>query len=152
MLTRRKKAPIGSTNIWRNETFEIFGCDFAEAEIFEKQIYDVFCSFGLLISMLKNFRNNKIFIRALYECKFSGRRNCQEPACRRTRGCVAPGGDCPQLPPLPPDPDGEREAQAVADFYKALKAEAARRGLDEDAIAPASHVPSSRRGRPRGSE
>jgi hypothetical protein len=79
-------------------------------------------------------------------------RNCQEPACRRTRGCVAPGGDCPQLPPLPPDPDGEREAQAVADFYKALKAEAARRGLDEDTSAPASHVPSSRRGRPRGSE
>jgi hypothetical protein len=48
-------------------------------------------------------------------------RGCREPACRRTRACIAPDGECRNAPPLPPDPDGRRLARTLAEFRRALE-------------------------------
>jgi hypothetical protein len=78
-------------------------------------------------------------------------RGCPEPFCRRARACIAASGNCSNAPPLPPDPDGTRDARARASMYHALQAAAARLPAQEAASAAPPRVPSSRRGRQRGS-
>ena len=59
-------------------------------------------------------------------------RGCKEPLCRRHRGCMAPNIDCANLPRPTPEQMERDWPRVQAEFYKALKAEIARRGLQDE--------------------
>lgn len=48
---------------------------------------------------------------------FDDWQECPLRICRRHRGCMAPYGECPAAPPLPPDPDGQLFAEAQWFYY-----------------------------------
>jgi hypothetical protein len=50
-------------------------------------------------------------------------RGCREPCCRRARACIAPDIRCSNAPALRPDPDGRRQARAVAKVHRLLTEE-----------------------------
>jgi hypothetical protein len=47
-------------------------------------------------------------------------RNCPHACCRRARGCVAPSGDCINLPP-PRETTPEEDARIMAELQRMLR-------------------------------
>ncbi len=70
---------------------------------------------------IDDFRN--AMARRIY--KFIGNhtgawRGCPEKCCRRARHCIAPRGDCINLPPQR-ETTPEEDGRAIAEFYRMLR-------------------------------
>ena len=59
-------------------------------------------------------------------------RGCKEPLCRRNRGCMAPNFNCANAPRPSPEERARDWPRVQAEVYKALQAEIARRGLEDE--------------------
>ena len=53
---------------------------------------------------------------------------CPELLCRRHRGCMAPSGDCSNLPPMPEEERNRDWPEARAEIYAALQEHLAAHG------------------------